>query len=172
MGGAVSKEKIKTLEKLAEVVKELKAVGKKIVFTNGCFDIIHRGHVEYLEDAKRLGDILVVAVNSDVSVRRLKGDGKPINTEYDRIRVLAGLECVDYVTIFDEDTPEAAIFLLKPHVLVKGSDWNIKKIVGKKFVESSGGKVVTIPFVEGYSTKGTIESILEKCKNRTLDNSL
>jgi len=131
--------------------------GKKVVFTNGCFDLLHRGHVEYLAKAADLGDILVVGLNSDSSVRRIKGEGRPINDEQSRAAVLSALESVDVVVMFDEDTPENLIRTIKPDVLVKGSDYKIEDIVGADFVVNHGGKVVTIDFVEGYSTTGIID---------------
>ena len=136
--------------------------GKKIVFTNGCFDLLHPGHVDYLERAKALGDILVVGLNSDSSVRRLKGDERPINTEIDRARVLAGLWCVDFVIIFNEDTPYNLIKAIEPDVLVKGGDWPIEKIVGRDIVQAKGGIVKSLNFLPGYSTTSLIDKIKAK----------
>ena len=133
--------------------------GKHVVFTNGCFDLLHVGHVRYLQEARRLGDFLVVAVNSDRSVTKLKGESRPVQAEQDRLEILAALECVDYVTLFEEETPQRIIELLQPDVLVKGGDWPKEKIVGREVVESRGGKVVTIPYVEGASTTRLIEKI-------------
>ena len=133
----------------------------KMVFTNGCFDILHSGHVEYLNEAKALGDKLVVGLNSDASVRRLKGDERPINSEQDRKFVLENLKAVDEVIVFDEDTPINLIHSLKPSVLVKGGDWPPEKIVGYEFVISKGGVVHSLSFKDGYSTT----SILEKIKS-------
>lgn len=144
---------------LAKRIEELKGRGSRIVFTNGCFDILHLGHVRYLERARSLGDILVVAVNADASVRRLKGSGRPVLPESDRSEVVAALHCVDYVTVFDEDTPLEVIEELRPDVLVKGGDWAKEKIVGRQSVEARGGQVVTIEFEQGYSTTGIIERI-------------
>jgi rfaE bifunctional protein nucleotidyltransferase chain/domain len=132
---------------------------RRVVFTNGCFDILHRGHVAYLDQAKRKGNILVVGLNSDASVRRLKGHGRPINPERDRAEVLAALASVDYVTIFGEDTPLALIKALQPDVLVKGGDWPISKIVGADIVRGRGGKVLTLPFIKGRSTTGLLRKI-------------
>ncbi|MDP3804658.1 MAG: D-glycero-beta-D-manno-heptose 1-phosphate adenylyltransferase [Candidatus Omnitrophota bacterium] len=154
-----SAKKIKNLTDLAKILKRLKSAGKKIVFTNGCFDILHVGHVTYLEKARSLGDILVVGLNSDRSVREIKGRGRPINKERDRAKILAGLSFVDYVTIFDEETPEELIRRLEPGVLVKGGDWDISDIVGGNFVRSISGRVVTIPFVNGYSTTDLINKL-------------
>ncbi|WP_461832314.1 D-glycero-beta-D-manno-heptose 1-phosphate adenylyltransferase [Aquifex sp.] len=152
---------LKTLEELLSILQEERKKGKKIVFTNGCFDIIHAGHVDYLEKAKKLGDILVVGLNSDNSVKRIKGEKRPINPQEQRAKVLSSLKPVDYVVIFEEDTPEKLIRAIKPDVLVKGGDWPIEKIVGKEFVESYGGKVLTIPFTYNVSTTEIIKKIVE-----------
>jgi D-glycero-beta-D-manno-heptose 1-phosphate adenylyltransferase len=132
---------------------------KKIVFTNGCFDILHRGHVTYLNEAKKLGDLLVLGVNSDASVKRLKGPERPINSENDRSFVLSQLKAVDFTEIFTEDTPLNLILKIKPQVLVKGGDWKIDQIVGAKEVISSGGNVFSLNFVDGYSTTSIIHKI-------------
>ena len=132
---------------------------QKIVFTNGCFDVLHFGHVHYLLEAKKLGDILVVGLNSDDSVQRLKGPARPINGEKERAFVLASLACVDYITLFEEDTPENLIKVVQPNVLVKGGDYTIDQIVGAEFVMQNGGTVTTIPFVEGYSSTQIIEQL-------------
>lgn len=133
--------------------------GKKIVFTNGCFDILHRGHVTYLAEARKLGDLLVVGVNADASVKRLKGPERPINNEKDRCFVLSQLKSVDFTEIFTEDTPLNLILTVKPKVLVKGGDWKIDQIVGGKEVQSMGGEVFSLNFVNGYSTTSLIEKI-------------
>ena len=130
-----------------------------VIFTNGCFDILHKGHITYLQKAKRLGDILVVGINSDASVKRLKGSDRPVNNEKDRAIVLSALGCVDRVVLFKEDTPEKLIRKLRPDVLVKGGDWKKKDVVGAPFVESYGGTVRLIPFVKGYSTTGLLGKI-------------
>lgn len=156
------REKIKKREELQRIIQELKAKGKRIVFTNGCFDLLHIGHVRYLEEAKSLGDILVVAVNSDSSVRGLKGPTRPILPEEERAEILSGLGCVDYVTIFDEPTPLNLISLLLPHILVKGGDWTKEATVGWETVEKTGGEVVILSFVEGASTSQLIETILKR----------
>ncbi len=153
------KDKIKTRSQLKMLIKGLKDKGKRIAFTNGCFDIIHPGHAEYLEAAKKGADILVVAVNSDKSVRNIKGDGRPIIDEKGRATVLAALQSVDYVTIFDEIDPLNIIMELKPDKLVKGGDWDVDKVVGKDFVESYGGVVKTIKLTKGYSTSAIIKKI-------------
>ena len=132
---------------------------KRVVFTNGCFDILHTGHVTYLEKAKKLGSILVVGVNSDASVKRLKGPSRPVNSEKDRVQVLKALRCVDRVVVFGEDTPEKLIRKIRPDVLVKGGDWKKKNVVGASFVESYGGTVRLIPFVKGFSTTGLLAKI-------------
>jgi rfaE bifunctional protein nucleotidyltransferase chain/domain len=132
---------------------------KKIVFTNGCFDIIHKGHVAYLSEAKKLGDILVIGLNSDASVKRLKGPERPINNELDRQYVMSQLKPVDFVEIFSEDTPLNLILKVKPKVLVKGGDWKIDQIVGGKEVVQSGGEVYSLNFVDGYSTTSLINKI-------------
>lgn len=133
--------------------------GKKIVFTNGCFDILHRGHVTYLAEAKKLGDLLVMGVNSDASVKRLKGPERPINNEEDRKYVLSQLKSVDFVEIFEEDTPLNLINKISPDVLVKGGDWKIDQIVGGKEVIAKGGEVFSLNFVNGYSTTSIIQKI-------------
>lgn len=151
--------KIKTHKALKRIISRLKAKGKIIVFTNGCFDLLHYGHVKYLEDAKRKGDILVVAINSDASVRRIKGSRRPIVKEKDRLKIIAGLESVDYVVLFPEDTPFKLIKLLKPDILVKGADWKRDDIIGSDFVLSCGGKVSNINLVKGRSTTKLIKEI-------------
>jgi D-beta-D-heptose 7-phosphate kinase/D-beta-D-heptose 1-phosphate adenosyltransferase len=138
---------------------DLKRQGRKIVFTNGCFDVLHFGHVHYLLQAKELGDILVIGLNSDDSVRRLKGPTRPINGEKERAFVLAALACVDYVVVFDEDTPKELIETVRPDVLVKGGDYTLDNIVGADFVTQNGGTVTTIPFVEGFSSTRIIEKL-------------
>ena len=144
---------------LSKILLKLKKNGKKVVFTNGCFDIIHRGHVEYLKKAKSLGDILVVGLNSDFSVRKIKGEKRPINNQLDRAVILSSFFFVDYVTIFEEETPLNLIKKILPDILVKGGDWSIENIVGKDVVEKNGGKVVTIEYLKGYSTSNIIEKI-------------
>ena len=138
---------------------DVKLHNQKIVFTNGCFDVLHYGHVRYLLDAKSLGDLLVVGLNSDDSVRRLKGESRPINGEKERAFVLAALEFVDYIVVFEEDTPKKLIETVKPDVLVKGGDYQIENIVGADFVIQNGGTVTTIPFVEGFSSTRIIEQL-------------
>lgn len=156
------REKIKGREELERILDDLKAKGRRIVFTNGCFDLLHVGHIRYLEKAKTLGDIMVVGVNSDRSVRHLKGPDRPILSERERAEILSGLSCVDYVTIFDEADPLDLITTLRPHVLVKGGDWTREDVVGKEVVEGSGGKVIILPFVQGSSTSNLITTILKR----------
>jgi len=161
------KEKIKQREDLRRIVEDLKMKGNRVVFTNGCFDLLHVGHIRYLEGARSLGDILVVGVNSDRSVRNLKGPNRPILPEEERAEILSGLESVNYITIFDEPTPLELISFLQPHILVKGGDWTKETTVGKEVVERSGGEVVILPFIEGSSTSNLIESILKRYEKRT-----
>ncbi len=136
--------------------RRLKAAGKIVVFTNGCFDILHLGHARYLREARALGDALVVGVNSDGSVKRLKGAGRPLVPEADRAEMLAALEAVDYVTVFEEDTPAALVAELVPDVIVKGGDYRPGDVAGRETVEAAGGRVVIIPLIEGRSTTGLI----------------
>jgi D-beta-D-heptose 7-phosphate kinase/D-beta-D-heptose 1-phosphate adenosyltransferase len=152
--------KIATVTEVREVRDRLASQGKKLVFTNGCFDILHRGHVTYLTFARNQGDALVVAVNSDASVKRNKGDDRPINSEEDRAYVLASLRAVDYVVIFDDEEPKDLIAQILPQVLVKGSDW-AHYVSGREIVEANGGQVVLAEMVEGRSTTGTIERIVQ-----------
>lgn len=133
--------------------------GRRVVFTNGCFDLLHPGHIETLEQARRLGDALIVGVNSDRGVREMKGPGRPIVPERERAEVLAALECVDGVVIFGEPTPREIVAALLPDVLVKGGDWASDQIVGREEVEAAGGRVVSIPVVAGYSTSAMVEKI-------------
>jgi D-beta-D-heptose 7-phosphate kinase/D-beta-D-heptose 1-phosphate adenosyltransferase len=154
--------KIKTTLELKPVLDILRSAGKKIVFTNGCFDLIHTGHVRYLAKARSFGDILVVAVNSDASVRQLKGEKRPINSQDDRTEALAALASVDYVTVFDELDPHRIISQLQPDVLIKGGDWPVEKIIGRDVVEARGGKVISAGYIEGASTTGIIQRIVER----------
>ena len=153
-------EKIKNLNELVDIRTKFRSKNKKIVFTNGVFDVLHRGHVEYLEKAKEIGDILILGLNSDSSVRRIKGKPKPIVSQQDRAIILAGLGSVDYICLFEEDTPYNLISKLKPDFLVKGGDYNLNNIVGREIVESYGGKVVTIPLIPDRSTTNIVRKII------------
>jgi rfaE bifunctional protein nucleotidyltransferase chain/domain len=153
--------KILQLEDSYQVIDNRKAHGARVVFTNGCFDLLHPGHTRYLADARKLGDLLIVAVNSDRSVRSLKGDGRPIFPQQERAEILAALEAVDYVTIFDDPTPQAVIARMLPQVLVKGAGWGPNEIVGRAEVEAAGGRVVLMPAVPGFSTT-SIVNIVQK----------
>ena len=154
--------KIQSRRALREIVHRYQKAGKRVVFTNGCFDLLHVGHVTYLEKAKSLGDILVVGLNSDASVRRIKGPERPLTPEKDRLRVLSALEAVDYVTLFSEETPLNLIREIQPHLLVKGADWKGGEIVGAREVESWGGRVKRIPFVPGRSTTALLRKIQDR----------
>ncbi len=156
------KSKVKERDELIKIAEGLRKEGKKIVFTNGCFDLLHVGHIRLLREAKRLGDILIVGLNSDSSAKRIKGEGRPIVTQNERAEVLSALEMVDYVTFFDETDPHKTISIILPHVLVKGSDWPEEGIVGRDVVESNGGKVVRVALVEGRSTSFLMDRIREK----------
>jgi rfaE bifunctional protein nucleotidyltransferase chain/domain len=154
--------KIVGVDEITKISFELKSKGKKIVFTNGCFDILHKGHVEYLSKAKQLGDVLIVGLNSDSSVKMIKGDKRPIVPQEDRAFILSNLSFVDYVVIFDEPTPYELISKIVPDVLVKGSDWSQENVVGRDIVEANGGKVVLIEIVPGRSTTNVIKTIIER----------
>jgi rfaE bifunctional protein nucleotidyltransferase chain/domain len=153
--------KIISLEKAYSLVDDLKSAGRRVVFTNGCFDLLHPGHTRYLEEARKLGDVLIVAVNSDASVRAIKGPGRPIFPGAERAELLAALAAVDYVTIFDDLTPQTVIARMLPNILVKGGDWGPNEIVGRPEVEAAGGQVVSIPVVPGYSTSAIIQAALK-----------
>lgn len=144
---------------IAKVAQELKKQNKKIITTNGCFDILHLGHIRYLQEARQMGDKLIVGVNSDASVKKLKGEGRPVNGELSRAEVLAALESVDYVTIFQEDTPVKLLSLIQPNIHVKGGDYTGKELPEKQVVESGGGKIQFVSFTEGHSTTGLLASI-------------
>ena len=155
-------DKIMTLEALEIRLGKVRAAGKKIVFTNGCFDIMHVGHVRYLADARSRGDMLIVGLNSDASVRMIKGDRRPIVRQDNRAEVLASLACVDHIVIFKEPDPLLLIQALKPDILVKGEDWEADEIIGAEDVKSRGGEIVRISFVEETSTTGIIQTILKR----------
>lgn len=151
--------KVRTLGGLKKTIARLRSQGRRIVFTNGCFDLIHYGHVKYLEEARKKGDILIVGVNSDASVRKLKGKKRPVVKETERLRLVAALESVDYAVLFKEDTPIKLIVSIKPDVLIKGADWKKDDIVGRDIVLSSGGRVSTIKLAKGHSTTNLIRKI-------------
>jgi D-beta-D-heptose 7-phosphate kinase/D-beta-D-heptose 1-phosphate adenosyltransferase len=151
--------KIVSQEELIQIAVREKAAGRRMIFTNGCFDLLHPGHVRCLSEARALGDLLVVAVNSDSSVRGNKGPERPLMPQQDRAEVLAALGSVDYVTIFDEPTPQELIARVLPNVLVKGADWTINDVVGRAEVEAAGGRVVSIALAPGYSTTSLVEKI-------------
>jgi D-beta-D-heptose 7-phosphate kinase/D-beta-D-heptose 1-phosphate adenosyltransferase len=155
----LSNNKILTRDLLSKTVFRLREDGKRIVFTNGCFDLFHIGHLKLLKQAKEMGDVLVVGINSEHSVKRLKGEGRPFIGENDRANIIAALDCVDYVALFEEDTPLELIKTLKPDLVVKGGDYPLDTVVGKDFVESYGGKVFIIPLVEGISTSLLVDKI-------------
>lgn len=154
--------KIKPLDTIIRLRARFRELKKRLVFTNGCFDILHVGHVRYLNQARQLGDILVVGVNSDSSVRRIKGSLRPVTPENERAEIVAALSSVDYVFLFDDLTPQRVIDRIVPDVLVKGSDWHISRVVGRSTVERSGGSVRTIPVVEGASTTDIIQKVLDR----------
>lgn len=155
----VSRAKIKTLEQLVGERRAMRETGKRVVFTNGCFDLLHPGHVRYLAEARGLGDALIVALNSDRAVRELKGPSRPILSEDERAEVMAALEAVSFVTVFDDVSPRDTIAALLPDVLVKGGDWGVDQIIGREEVEAAGGQVLSLPFVDGCSTTDVIARI-------------
>jgi D-glycero-beta-D-manno-heptose 1-phosphate adenylyltransferase len=161
-GARMSVRKIKTLQEVILLRARMREEGKKLVFTNGCFDILHVGHVRYLNQARALGDALIVGINSDRSVREIKGPSRPIVSEAERAEVVASLACVDYVFIFDDPTPKGVIDAIVPDVLIKGADWDISRIIGRATVEGAGGVVSNIPIVEGSSTTEIIERVIER----------
>jgi len=159
-------DKILALERAYQVVEELKRRGRTVVFTNGCFDLLHPGHTRLFAEARKLGDVLIVAINSDRSVRALKGPGRPLQPEAERAEILAALAAVDYVTIFDDLTPQVVIARMLPDVLVKGGDWGPDQIVGRPEIEAAGGRVVSIPVVQGYSTTALIQAACKAVSSR------
>lgn len=160
----MAREKIKKVNEIAKISEDLKKKGKKVVTTNGVFDIIHIGHVRYLKEARELGDILIICVNSDSSVKKIKGSERPINDEKSRVEVISFLECVDYVTIFDETDPTRILSDIKPDIHVKGGDYKIEDIIERETVEKQGGKVILIPMVDGFSTTKIVGKIEENKK--------
>jgi len=153
---------IKSNKEIIEIREQLKQQNKKVVFTNGCFDLIHSGHVDYLVKAKEMGDVLILALNTDDSIKRIKGDKRPILKQDERAFIVSNLKPVDYVTFFNEDTPAEIISELIPDILVKGADWSIDKIIGREIVEANGGEVKTIKFVNDQSTSNIIKIIKER----------
>lgn len=160
----MDKNKIKTLEELKEIVKELKNKNKLIVTTNGVFDILHLGHIKYLQEAKKLGDILIIAINSDNSVKQIKGPERPINSQQSRAEVLTALSFVDYIVIFNETDPVNILSEIKPDIHVKGGDYKINQIIEKEVVEKNNGKIILIPEIKGYSTTDLINKIIKNYK--------
>lgn len=156
----MTKQKIKTIEELKKIIKNLKSQNKKIVTTNGVFDILHLGHIKYLQEAKKLGDILAIALNSDSSVKQIKGPQRPINGQEARAEVLASLEFVDYIVIFNETDPVKILSEIKPNIHVKGGDYNINQIIEKNIVEKNNGKIILIPEIKGCSTTDLINKVI------------
>jgi rfaE bifunctional protein nucleotidyltransferase chain/domain len=168
----MSVQKIKALDEIVQWRVRLRDRGMKLVFTNGCFDILHIGHVRYLNMARSLGDALVVGINSDRSIHEIKGKSRPIVPELERAEVLAALACVDFVFVFDDSTPKRVIDTIVPDILVKGADWNLDEIVGRDTVENAGGVVLNIPLVDGSSTTEIIRKILECFGNAAGDQTV
>jgi len=160
MARKAKQRKIYKLGEFLEVRRKLRREGKKVVFTNGCFDLIHAGHVRLFQEAKKQGDVLVVALNDDASVRKLKGPSRPVFPLAERWEILKAIEAIDYLTSFSEETPQKIIAALLPDVLVKGGDWRPEEVVGKKEVETAGGKVVIVPYLKGHSTSSVIKKII------------
>jgi rfaE bifunctional protein nucleotidyltransferase chain/domain len=155
------RKKIQKIESLLKIRKRLRADKKKVVFTNGCFDLLHSGHIHLFRKAKKLGDILVVAVNDDASVRKNKGPLRPIFPLRERLEILEAIEDIDYLTSFSEETPQKVISLILPDVLVKGGDWSLNQVVGRKEVEQAGGRVVIVPYLKGRSTSEIIDKVFQ-----------
>lgn len=162
MPAPIAKSKIKTLRALKDLCDRIRGEGKRIVFTNGCFDLLHVGHIRYLEEARNLGDLLIVAVNSDSSIRKIKGPLRPLIAEEDRIELVAALQCVDFTVLFDTPDPLPIIDLLRPDILVKGADWPLDRIIGADVVLGCGGEVMSIPLVPGISTTMIIDRVLTR----------
>jgi len=160
------RKKIQPLKKLIKIREELKRQRKKVVFTNGCFDLLHSGHIHLFREAKKLGDVFFVAVNDDASVKKIKGASRPVFPLEERLEVLEAVEDIDYLTFFSEETPQEIIASLLPDVLVKGGDWRPEEVVGKREVEQSGGVVVVIPYLKGYSSSVIIKKILDSRKDK------
>ncbi len=160
-----SERKIKTKEEIFNIVNRFRKEGKTIVFTNGCFEILHPGHITLLEKAKSFGDILIVGINSDESVKKIKGEKKLIFDEKSRLKIISALECVDYTVLFNEKTPENIISIIKPHIHVKGGDYKEEDLPEAKIVKSYGGKIIIVPLIEGFSTTQIINKILALYKD-------
>ena len=159
-------KKFKKLPELQKIREDLRRRKKKVVFTNGCFDLLHSGHVHLFQEAKKLGDVFIVAVNEDESVRRLKGKSRPIFTLEERLEILGAIEAIDYLTSFSEDTPQKVIAALLPDILVKGGDWKPEEVVGRKEVEEAGGRVVIVPYLEGRSSSEVIDRIFQAAESK------
>jgi len=159
-------KKIQTLDKLVKIRQELKSQGKKVVFTNGCFDLLHGGHIHLFRKAKKLGDVLIVAVNDDASVKKIKDSTRPVFPLEERLEVLEAVEDIDYLVSFSEKTPRKIINALVPDILVKGGDWKPDEVVGKQEVEKAGGKVVIVPYKRGHSSSGIIQRILDSVNSK------
>ncbi len=158
--------KIKTVEELLKIRKNLKSSGKKVVMTNGCFDLLHGGHIHLFRKAKKYGDILIVALNDDASITKIKGPNRPIFKLSERIEILEAVETIDFIVSFKEETPKRLISLILPDVLIKGGDWGEDEIVGREEVESAGGKVVLAPYLPGYSTSEIIDKVIRLVNNK------
>jgi|TARA_B100001971_G_C17738665_1_gene309566 rfaE bifunctional protein nucleotidyltransferase chain/domain len=159
------KQKIKTIDELKNISEKLKNQNKKVITTNGIFDILHIGHIRYLKEAKKLGDVLIVAINSDSSTKKIKGPKRPLNNEKDRAEALAALECIDYVAIFSEENPIKILEAIKPAIHVKGGDYKTHQIIEKDTIEENNGKIVLIPEIKGYSTTDLIKRIIKTYSN-------
>lgn len=158
------RKKIQRLGNLLKIREQLRQQGKKVVFTNGCFDLLHGGHIHLFKEAKKLGDVLLVAVNDDASVRKIKGYSRPIFSLEERLEILEAVEYIDYLTFFSEETPQKIISSLLPDVLVKGGDWKLQEVVGRSEVEQAGGEVVVIPYLKAHSSSAIIKKILNSKK--------
>ena len=159
-------KKIYKLKDLIKIREELRKKGKKVVFTNGCFDLLHKGHIHLFREAKKWGDVLIVAVNDDASIKKFKGSWRPIFPLEERLEILEAIEEIDYLVSFSEDTPQKIISLLIPDVLVKGGDWKLDEVVGREEVEGAGGRVVLVPYLEGYSTSALINKIINSAATK------
>ncbi len=162
----MAKKKFKKLNELVQIRKELKRQNMKVIFTNGCFDLLHSGHVYIFREAKKLGDVLIVAVNEDESVRKIKGGSRPIFPLEERLEVLEAIEDIDYLISFSEETPQRVVSALLPDIIVKGGDWAPEEVVGKREVEEAGGRVAIIPYLEGQSSSEIIDRITESAENK------